>query len=132
MQIPILVEPIEGGRFRARAGEPFVLTAEGASGPEALQNLERMIGERLRSGAVLLSLEVPPSRRPSAAHGPIRYQDPEFDQWLANKKREEANETPPDEAANDEWFWRMMQEGIEEYRRKDDEELKRQEDAGSE
>ena len=32
MQVLILIEPIEEGRFRARAGEPFGVSAEGETG----------------------------------------------------------------------------------------------------
>ena len=61
MQIPILVEPIEGGRYRARAGEPFVCCAEGDTKVEAFQALERQLKERLRDG-LLLTVELPLSR----------------------------------------------------------------------
>ena len=51
MQIPILIEPIAGGRFRAQAGEPFAATAEADSAEEALRLVERRLQERVRAGA---------------------------------------------------------------------------------
>jgi hypothetical protein len=39
MQVPILIEPIEGGRFRARAGEPFGLTSDRETAKEAARLL---------------------------------------------------------------------------------------------
>src|SRR5260370_18372424 len=60
VQIPILVELIEGERWRATAGAPFSLTAEGPSRREAIQSLERIISARIQAGAALLTLDVPP------------------------------------------------------------------------
>jgi hypothetical protein len=59
MQIPILIEPIEGGRVRVRAGEPFGLTAEAETCEEATRALERLITERLSKGARLGMLMIP-------------------------------------------------------------------------
>jgi hypothetical protein len=58
MQIPILIESLECGRFRARAGEPFVLAAEGDSCAAATRSLERLVAERLANGAQLGLLTV--------------------------------------------------------------------------
>src|SRR5260370_32816128 len=60
VQIPILVELIEGERWRATAGAPFSLTAEGPSRREAIQSLERIISARIQAGAALLTLDGPP------------------------------------------------------------------------
>lgn len=58
MHIPILIESLDGGRFRARAGEPFVLVAEGESSAAATLALERLVAERLANGAQLGLLNV--------------------------------------------------------------------------
>ena len=50
MQIPILIEPIEGGRFRAR--EPFGLAAEGDTADAAARVLEVYIRQRLDAGVL--------------------------------------------------------------------------------
>ena len=34
MQIPILIEPVAGNGFRSRGGEPFALSADGATREE--------------------------------------------------------------------------------------------------
>ena len=39
MEIPVLVEPLPEGGFRARCGDPFALTAEGATPDAALYHL---------------------------------------------------------------------------------------------
>ncbi len=129
MQIPILVELIEGERWRATAGAPFSLTAEGPSRREAIQSLERIISARIQAGAALLTLDVPPLTSAVPAGGTAEDDDLEFQQWLENRRREGAKAVTPEEAALDEWFWRAYQEGIDEFRRKDDEELSRQEDS---
>jgi hypothetical protein len=60
VQIPILIEALAGGRYRAKAGEPFALSAEGATKLEAYRNLEELIRARLQQGAVFVTLELTP------------------------------------------------------------------------
>jgi hypothetical protein len=96
MQIPILIEPIEGDRYRARAGEPFGLTAEGGTKLEAYQKLERLIFDRISAGAELLALEVPLAHPLTLAMGAFK-NDPFFDemeQIIAENRRREDAEHP--------------------------------------
>jgi hypothetical protein len=58
MQIPVLVEPLANNGFRARAGEPLPLSAEGATPEEALRNLHAVIERQFRTGKQLRSLDV--------------------------------------------------------------------------
>ncbi len=110
MEVSVLIEPIEGGRFRGLAGEPFGCCAEGNSPEEVARSVERLIAARLRGGGRIITLSIgssgPPIPSPTA---PIS----------------------AEEAALDTWFWQAMQEGIDEYRRKDEEALKQQEDAAA-
>lgn len=106
MQITILIEPIEGGRFRARAGEPFVLSAEGDSPDLATSQLETLIRKRLDAGSRLAVID------------------------LANGTR-----TPPPlylpPLPEDDWFFKELRESIAENRRLEDEaEKRRLEDEG--
>jgi hypothetical protein len=55
MQLPILIEPSEGGRFRARSGEPQPLAAEAATRDEAIGQLEKPMVDRLRNGTQVQS-----------------------------------------------------------------------------
>ena len=71
MQIPILIDPIEGGRFRARSGEPFGLSAEGASREDAARHLEQLLKDRLCNGAELRAVNMP-SAFPSLPSGRLR------------------------------------------------------------
>jgi hypothetical protein len=59
MQIPILVEPHENGGFRARAGEPFGLSAEGSTAQEAAEHLATLLRDGLKAGACLDFIDLP-------------------------------------------------------------------------
>ena len=50
MQIPVLVEPVGNNGFRAKAGEPLPLSAEGATPDEAVRNLRAAMDRQLTSG----------------------------------------------------------------------------------
>src|SRR5438874_195671 len=43
MQISVLIEPVPGNGYRAKGGEPFALSAEGATRGEALARLRDQI-----------------------------------------------------------------------------------------
>jgi hypothetical protein len=81
MEIPILVEPVNANGFRARSGEPLVLTVDGATEEEAVRNLSDAIQQRLRTGAKLLSLKVEAPEAPwKALAGRLR-DNPRYDAW---------------------------------------------------
>jgi hypothetical protein len=94
MQVPILIEPIEGGRFRARAGEPFAMSAEGKTKLEAQQKLAGLITDRLSAGATFLTLEVPLAP-PHALYAGCMKAEPLFEQMqqaiAENRQREDAD-----------------------------------------
>lgn len=58
MHVLILIEPIEGGRFRAKAGEPFGLSAEGKTAEEAAQHLQTILCNHLHTGSCLALLDL--------------------------------------------------------------------------
>ena len=93
MQIPILIEPIEGDRYRARAGEPFALSAEGNTKMEAYKKLEEMIFKRLRAGGELFTMDLqlaPPQSLCAGSAKDNPFWD-EFQQIIAeNRRREDA------------------------------------------
>ena len=59
MQLPILVETTADGRFRARIGEPFQLSAVASDARQALDDLAQQVAQRLRMGASLALLTLP-------------------------------------------------------------------------
>jgi hypothetical protein len=93
MQIPILIEPIEGDRYRARAGEPFAMSAEGETKMEAYKKLEEMIFKRMQAGAELFTLDLQEAPPHSLCAGSAK-NNPLFDKWQAaiaeNRRREDA------------------------------------------
>lgn len=98
MQIPVLIEPLQGGQFRAKAGEPFVESADGSTAQEAVQLLEDALRARLNAGSRLEVIELP-NGAASCSSGKLEL------------------EPLPD----DDWFFQTMREAIVENRRKEDE-----------
>jgi hypothetical protein len=98
MQIPIVIEAIEGGRYRARTGGPLELTVEGDAPDEVRSAMERLIGEYLRRGAQLSSINVPDA---VSVRKPLRTDnayltDPtyaEMQELIAQHRREEEEES---------------------------------------
>ncbi len=83
MKIPVLLEPIEGERYRASNGHPFGCSAEGASPFEAVKKLEQMIEARVKAGAVIVHLDVPLHENEGAAYsGCLPKDDPIVQEWL--------------------------------------------------
>jgi predicted RNase H-like HicB family nuclease len=59
MEIPVLVEPLPGGGFRARSGDPPGLTAEADTPEAALRQLRDRIATITASGAIWTAIDVP-------------------------------------------------------------------------
>lgn len=91
MKIPILIEPIEGG-YRARAGEPFAVSAEGPTEEEATRRIAGLLRDRLRSSRLAV-VEIDNGQ----GGGPVPA-------------------TPEDE-----WAWATFLEAVTENRRREDE-----------
>ena len=97
MEIPVLIEPVPSKGFRARNGEPFGLTAEGATREEALQKLRELVARRIADGAELISVEVGPFQHPwDRFVGTWADDDPLIAQWEKEVEayRREVDEDP--------------------------------------
>lgn len=96
MQIPVLIEPVPGNGYRARGGEPLVLTAEGATPDEALQKLRELLGNRLTGETRLVPLEVPNGDNPWRQMAGMFKDDPLFEDCLKAmaEYRKEVEEDP--------------------------------------
>ncbi len=81
MQIPVLVEPVVNNGFRARAGEPLALTAEGATPDEAVGNLRAAIDRQLKNGSLLISLDIGSANPWLAMAGMYDGKDPLVQEW---------------------------------------------------
>jgi predicted RNase H-like HicB family nuclease len=66
MQIPVLIEPVAGNGYVARAGSPFDWSAEGATQDEALQKLQAVVAAKVAAGARVATVETPPPTDPLA------------------------------------------------------------------
>jgi hypothetical protein len=49
LRIPILIEPVAGKGFRSLGGEPFALSAEGATREEVLAKLHAQLQARFKN-----------------------------------------------------------------------------------
>jgi hypothetical protein len=82
MQIPVLIEPIAQNGFRAKTGEPLLLSAEGITRDEAVDKLRALVKTKLTSGASLLPIEIGSANNPWLAmagiHDPA---DPLVQEW---------------------------------------------------
>jgi hypothetical protein len=84
MDIPILIEMLPGGGFRASSGAPLGLSAEADTQPEAVRQLEALLRAKLQAGAWLDVISLP-----SAVENPILRsagvfsdKDPAVQEWL--------------------------------------------------
>jgi hypothetical protein len=82
MQIFLLVELVPGSGYRASSGEPFGLSAEGATREEAITKVKHRCEDRLNGGAEVVTVELGP-----AAHAWLRFagmfkDDPGFEELL--------------------------------------------------
>jgi hypothetical protein len=99
MQIPVLIEPLAGKRYRARGAEPFALTAEGATREEALANLRHKLQARLKNGLAIVPLELPTVEHPLAEFAGMFKDDPYFEEVLqimaANRRKMDRDPKAP-------------------------------------
>jgi hypothetical protein len=96
MEIPVLLEPLPDGGFRARSAEPFSLTAQGDTAETDLGHLRDLIEARTTSDAVLTAIDIPISKLgPHPGAGTYR-DEPLFDRWKAeiDAYRQEIEEDP--------------------------------------
>lgn len=96
MQIPVLVEPLPDGRgFRARAGHPIDLAAEGPTRAAALHELEQATQGRLARGAEIVAMNVP-AAGPWVEFGGFLPDDDATARWMdiLRENRTRANESP--------------------------------------
>lgn len=82
MQIPVVVKRVKSNGYRARATEPFAVSAKGATCEEALTKLRAKIQTRLKNGTELVGLEISPPPHPLAEFAGMFKDDPDFDDVL--------------------------------------------------
>jgi predicted RNase H-like HicB family nuclease len=80
MQIPVLVELVANNGFRAKAGEPLALCADGATPEEAVRNLRVALDQHL-AGKQLTSVEMAVDNPWLALAGMFDPGDPLVQEW---------------------------------------------------
>jgi len=81
MQIPVLVEPVANNGFRAKAGEPLPVSAEGATPEEAVRNLRAAMDRHLRDGKQLRAVDIGTENPWLALAGMHDPNDPLVQEW---------------------------------------------------
>jgi hypothetical protein len=97
MHIPVLVEQLPDRSFRARAGDPFALCAEGKTQTEALNKLRKLIEERRKAGAWIVHLDIGNIDNPlMRSFGTLDPNDPAVQAWekAMAENRRKADEDP--------------------------------------
>jgi uncharacterized protein (DUF433 family) len=99
MHILILIESLEGGLFRAKAGEPFGVSAEGKTAEEAAQHLKSILRDRLQAGSRLAMLDLG-NGSPAPLHTELLPGEDWFFQTMReaiaeNRQRENEADQPP-------------------------------------
>ena len=95
MEIPVLVEPIAGGkpRFRAKSGEPWLVSAEGDTADEAVSHVQSMVRARLAAGARMMMVPIDESSNPWLEMAGIFADDDLTKDWIKSMQeyRDEVN-----------------------------------------
>ena len=81
MQIAVLVEPVANIGFRAKAGEPLPLSADGATPDEAVRNLCAALDRQLKNGKQLRSVDIAEENPWLALAGMHDPNDPLVQEW---------------------------------------------------
>lgn len=94
MQIPVLIEPVDGNGYRAK---PFPFTAEGATPEEALENLRHLMQGKIGAGSKIVQLSLPEEEGLRARMAGIwKKDDPLVEEWkqIMEENRRKAEEAP--------------------------------------
>jgi hypothetical protein len=96
VEIPVLLEPLPGGGFRAKSGEPLDLSANGDTADTALSNLRALIDTRISAGTLFTAIEIPDARLGRHQGAAVYRDEPLFDRWLAEIEayRQEIEDDP--------------------------------------
>lgn len=81
MQVAVLIEPVQGRGYRA-SSEAFSLSVEGSTEEEALERIEKALGERLASGTRIVTVNVPTSGHPAVRYFGTLPKDDLYDEWI--------------------------------------------------
>jgi hypothetical protein len=84
MQIPVVVEALSSGQFRAQVLQPSTAIAEGSTSDEALAKLREQLNQEAASGKQVVMLDVPAKEpNPILSMAGSLKDDPLLDEWKA-------------------------------------------------
>jgi hypothetical protein len=84
MQIPVVVETVSTGQFRAQGLPPFTAVAEGATSDEALAKLREQLNQEVKAGKLVVVGESPLKKaNPFLAMAGSLKDNPLLDEWKA-------------------------------------------------
>jgi hypothetical protein len=86
MQIPVVVETLASGQFRAQGLPPFTAVAEGPTSDAALASLREALEKELQNGKQVVMMEIPGGQaqpHPWLAMAGWLKDDPLVDEWRA-------------------------------------------------
>jgi hypothetical protein len=81
MRLSVLVEAVPGNGYRAKGGEPFGLSADGATREEALEKLRQLIEGKVSDGAEVVTLDVPIGEHPWLPFAGMFRDDSLVEEW---------------------------------------------------
>lgn len=82
MQIPVIVESMASGQFRAQGMPPFTAVAEGATSEEAVSKVRVELSKEVEAGKRLVLVDVSAKEEnPWLAMAGWLKDDPMFDEW---------------------------------------------------
>ncbi len=83
VELPVIVEPLNGNGFRAigAGGISLGLAAEGATASEAVDRLSEQVRTRLKAGAKLAAIRIPAEGAAWAGDAGYLREDPQFEAW---------------------------------------------------
>jgi hypothetical protein len=84
MQIPVAIEPLGDGQFRAQSVPPFTAVAEGQTTEEAISKVRAELNKEVAAGKRLVLVDVAAKEEnPWLAMAGWLKDDPLFDEWQA-------------------------------------------------
>jgi hypothetical protein len=84
MQIPVVIEPLGDGQFRAHSFPPFTAVAEGRTSEEAVSKVRSELDKEMAAGKQIVMVELQTKQpNPFMAMAGWLKDDPLYDAWQA-------------------------------------------------
>jgi len=98
MEIPVLIERVDGDGYRARGVEPFGVTGEGPTQEDAVRRFRELVESRIAAGAKVVRVNIQQREEHpwESFFGTWDASDPAIKRWekLVEEYRREIDEDP--------------------------------------